>query len=371
METVYKTYRAEVKGVNVETGEVDMFIPVSTMSVDRDGEIVEPNAFKKTLPKFMKRPVLVASHDYKDLTNQIGEWSRLKIGDTGMDGKPKYYINEGNDQADWGFKLASKGMAAFSIGFIPTVWEDGDGTAKSPRRTYKEVELLEISQVIVPSNREAIQSVRSKGVDAVTDALYGEVEKELDNLVTKPEETANYIHIPVKTCKITATIDISVKEGIKALYCGKEKEIATYLFAKDKGWTMAKARQWVKDHSKEYVIGETSNSESDEIIIMAVKAPENIQVLAEHEVSQEEIIDEMDYLGNLITTEGISEKARADVWVLVEQLMRLAGDDIPDEIKKMFTVEVIKYIPETKETLNNTDILDAIKRVAKHNVEVK
>ena len=179
METLYKTFRAEVRGVNEDDGSVDMFIPVSSDSVDRDGEVVEPAAFKKTLPKFMKRPVLVASHDYRDLTNQIGEWARLKIGESGMEGKPKYYINEGNEQADWGFNLAKKGMAAFSIGFIPKVWEDGDGE-KAPRRTYKEVELLEISQVIVPSNREAIQSIRSKSVDPIVAEICDEVESGLE-----------------------------------------------------------------------------------------------------------------------------------------------------------------------------------------------
>ena len=189
MDTVYKTFRAEVMAVNVATGEIDMLIPVSTDSVDRDGEVVEPTAFKKTIPKFMARPVLVASHDYRDLTNQIGEWTKLKINETGMDGKPKYYVNAGNEQADWGFYLASKGMAAFSIGFIPKVWEDGDGV-KSPRRTYKEVELLEISQVIVPSNREAIQSIRSKSVDPIITEICDQVEKEI---ITKPEETDEFI----------------------------------------------------------------------------------------------------------------------------------------------------------------------------------
>jgi len=63
-----------------------------------------------------------------------------------------------------------------------------------------------------------------------------------------PETTEKYIRIPVTDCKITATIDISKKEGIKALYCGKEKKIATYLFQKDKDWNMDKAKKWVKDH---------------------------------------------------------------------------------------------------------------------------
>jgi HK97 family phage prohead protease len=267
MDTVYKTFRAEVKGVNIETGEVDMFIPVSSMSVDRDGEIVEPSAFKKTLPKFMKRPVLVASHDYKDLTNQIGEWSRLKIGDTGMDGKPKYYIGLGNAQADWGFELAKKGMAAFSIGFIPTKWEDGDGV-KSPKRTYQEVELLEISQVIVPSNRDAQQSVRSKSVDPVVKTL-------IDDIVNA--EIVDLTAEPVKP--------------------------------------------------EEHIIAKTS---------------------------QEQIIDEIDYLITMIDKEGLGDKSAAS---LKELTKRLPGADIP--------VKIETPVPpiEVKETLTNLDILESIKRI--------
>jgi len=66
--------------------------------------------------------------------------------------------------------------------------------------------------------------------------------------ILKPEETENYIRIPVRDCKITATITISAKEGIKGLYCGKIKKVATYLFDKAKGWTMAKAKKWAKEH---------------------------------------------------------------------------------------------------------------------------
>jgi len=66
-----------------------------------------------------------------------------------------------------------------------------------------------------------------------------------------PEETDKYIRIPVNECDITATITISKDEGIKALYCGKEKKVATYLFLKEKGWTMDKAKKWVKEHKEE------------------------------------------------------------------------------------------------------------------------
>ncbi len=345
MDMIYKTYRAECKEVDSEDGSLNLFIPVSTDSVDRDGEVVEPMAFKKTLPKFMKRPVLVASHDYRDLTSQIGEWAKLKITENGIEGKPKYYVGQGNEQADWGFKLASKGMAAFSIGFIPKEWVDGDGI-KEPRRTYKEVELLEISQVIVPSNREAIQSIRSKGIDLITDKLFDEVDKALEELVTKPEETDEYIRIPVDRGNHEGhrirTIDISQKEGIKAIYCGTDKVIMTYLFAKSKGWTMEKAKAWVKDHEGKSL---------DEVM--------------ERSVSQEEILDELDYVIRLIDTEGMNDEVKKDAWNLVREVLRLAGNEIPDDIKALIKSSVSPIV----ETLTNLDILDAIKRIAKQEVK--
>ncbi len=314
METIYKTFRAELKEPD-EDGSLNMFIPVSTSSMDRDSEIIEPTAFKKTIPKFMKHPVLVASHDYRDLTNQIGEWTKLKITDSGIEGKPKYYIGMGNDQADWAYKLAQKGVAAFSIGFIPKEWEDGDGQ-KAPKRTYKEVELLEISQVIIPSNREAIQNIRSKSVDPVITELCNEVENKLETesesdiikeVITKPEISDEYIRIPVRTCEVTATIDISKKEGISALYCGNEKQVRTYLFRKDKGWDMAKAKAWVKEHE-----GKGLEPNAEEGIEIETKHPEP------KVVSQKEILDEIDYLKSLIEGAGMSEDVTDSLNTLLE-----------------------------------------------------
>ena len=348
MGTIYKTFKAEIKGVNADEGTVDMLIPVSTASVDRDGEIVEPNAFKKTLPKFMKRPVLVSSHDYRDLTSQIGEWTKLKITENGVEGKPKYYINEGNEQADWGFKLASKGMAAFSIGFIPKVWEDGDGV-KEPRRTYKEVELLEISQVIVPSNREAIQSIRSKSVDPIITEICDEVESELEpeitkEIITKPEETDNMYRIPVPgevgkhTDHKIRTIDIDKDKGIKALYCVDDKKNITYMFDKDKWDSMEAARAWMMAHMPK-----------------------------SHEVSQSEIIDEIDYLKSLIEKEGLSEEAENSAIDLINILAsNVKGKENPyltGEYKKRISGGDIPV--EDKESITYQEIQEAVKRIAK------
>lgn len=71
--------------------------------------------------------------------------------------------------------------------------------------------------------------------------------------IKKPEETETTIRIPVgPDCEVTATIMVSEKEGIQALYCGKIKKIRTYLFnKKKKAWTMAMARTWIKDSHKQ------------------------------------------------------------------------------------------------------------------------
>ena len=142
----FKTYRVECKATE-EDGVIDAFIPMSMDSRDRDEERILPTAFEKPLPIFAKRPVLLSSHNYGSLTNQIGEFKELKIKGKGLYAKPRYYINEGNPEADWAYKLAQHNMAAFSVGFIPKKADEGKSD-KDPRRTYTEVELLEISQLI-------------------------------------------------------------------------------------------------------------------------------------------------------------------------------------------------------------------------------
>ena len=332
MDTIYKTYRAEIKAVDEEEGIIDMLIPLSTASVDRDSEVIEPNAFKKSLPAFRKHPILVSSHNYGDLRKILGEWKRVEVVESGLGGSPQYYINQGNDEADWAFKLASKGMAAFSVAVIPKVWEDGDGD-KTPKRTYKEVELLEISQVVIPSNREAIQNIRSKSVDPVINEICDAVEKEIE---TKPETTENYHRIPVRGEEgkhdghRVRTIDISKKDGIKAVYCGECKVVMTYLFDVDK-WTMAEAQAWVKEHEKEFAkfYGQMMLDDLIEELEMQVEN-ENPKP---KEISQSEIKDEFDYVKSLILKGDLNQENKEVCWDIVREVMRLSGNDIPVDIQ--------------------------------------
>jgi HK97 family phage prohead protease/HK97 family phage major capsid protein len=71
-----------------------------------------------------------------------------------------------------------------------------------------------------------------------------------------PEVTDNFVRIPVDDIANhegheIRTIEISAKDGIKAIYCVTDKMIITYLF--DKGqWTLETAQAWVNEHGKAF-----------------------------------------------------------------------------------------------------------------------
>ena len=218
---IFKTFRTEVKAVDEKEGIIDMLIPMSTDSVDRANESIDPMGWVKSLPAFKKRAILVSSHSYSDLRKQIGELVDIKAVKEGLLAKPKYYINQGNEEADWAFKLASKGMAAYSVGFIPVKWVDGDGK-KGPYRKYTEQELLEISHVIVPCNRDSIQDMKGKSENPIEIEIMEEILKSdfIENTVEieKVEEKAKY-DCECIDCGYKMTSDKHCKE-IKCPECG-------------------------------------------------------------------------------------------------------------------------------------------------------
>jgi len=326
MDTVYKILEnCEVKKV----GERQYEFIASTADQDRDGEVIDVTGWD--LKNFKKNPVIMFAHDYRTLP--IGRATKIGIREGKLVNNVEFPPEGTYEFADIVERLVGAGfLKAESVGFMPKKWEDGDGGEKSPRRTYTKQELLEISIVPVPSNPNALMNAVKEGV-ITTKQLKQIIEPEetndydeiVEDKVTKPEETDDFIRIPVRTCEVTATIDISKKEGISALYCGKEKQVRTYLFRKDKGWTMAKAKEWVKEHEKKIA----------------------------HEVSQSEIIDEIDYLKSLIEKEGLSEEGKESF----EDLMRVSGYDNP------------VYIEIEDTTIQNS--LKTLSEIIKEQLEVK
>ena len=161
-----RVFLSKVRSVDAKNYTVDVIM--SDASVDRYREVIHPNAWKNGLKNYKKHPVLLSSHNYHGLTNQIGKALKIKVNEKGeLEAKMKYFVDKGNEEADWGFFLVEEGIAAYSVGFIPKkyVWSgDGDfedlakelGYSKKEAAKiqviFTEVELLENSQVLVPAN---------------------------------------------------------------------------------------------------------------------------------------------------------------------------------------------------------------------------
>ena len=171
-----KLVRPEIKILDKSAGLITAV--VSTESVDRDGDIIRQSYWD--LNHFKEHPILLSSHNYRGLQNQIGEWTQMDVKDGKIVGEAKYYIKEGNPEADWGFKLASKGRAAFSVGFVPDMAKAKTLEASGNiSYEFNGQELLEVSQVTVPSNADALQSFKGIGLAPELEAIASEIMDEM------------------------------------------------------------------------------------------------------------------------------------------------------------------------------------------------
>ena len=125
----------------------------STPDVDRDKDRVLPNGAK--LENFIKNPVLMYGHNYRDPWALIGKVGDLQIDSSGLNFVPE--LREAANDSDpmtviralWDQKL----LRAASIGFNPTKWMENEVGG----RDFVEWELLEISIVPIPANQNALR----------------------------------------------------------------------------------------------------------------------------------------------------------------------------------------------------------------------
>jgi len=237
-ELIRKVLDCEIK----KLGDRSYEFTASTSTQDRDGEVIDASGWD--LKNFKKNPVVMYAHDYRSLP--IARAPKVWLTDGKLKNTVEFPPKGTYEFADIVERLVDTGyLKTESVGFIPKKWEDGDGE-KAPKRTYTKQELLEISLVPVPSNPDALRNAVEEGV--ITTKEFETLSE--GDIVNKPEETETHIRIPVRDCDVTATIDISKKEGIQALYCGEIKKVRTYIFDKRPpyNWTMAKAQAWVKEH---------------------------------------------------------------------------------------------------------------------------
>ena len=143
----------------MEKAEDKYRIVASSISPDRDNEIIRPDSFKNLKAFLENNPVILWAHDYskppvgKAIGGKITEDALLldiEFAKTDFGKEVKYLYDNGF-------------MSSFSVGFIPKNW-DRD---KEGRVVFTECELLETSCVPVPANAQAniMRSVKSAGVD--------------------------------------------------------------------------------------------------------------------------------------------------------------------------------------------------------------
>ena len=288
--------------------------------IDRDREIIRGDAWD--LKSYKKHPIILLSHQYQDLW--IGKALWVETSNEGLRFEAKFATNRVSQEA---FQLVrDTGIAAFSVGFIPKKWEDkivknmtdeelemikGAGLKGDDKvRIYTKCELLEISLVSVPACPTATLTAYNEGkiktkelqnkiketieleiidddepedknvneiIDEIEDEVAIKEAKESDELfdleeekdtITKPEVTADYIHLPAKgeegkhSGHKIRTIDIDVKQSIKGKYCVDCKKVISFMFDKAKGWDLKKAKKWMADHGKNIIIGAGTTEDS-------------------------------------------------------------------------------------------------------------
>jgi HK97 family phage prohead protease len=149
-----------------EKGESSTIDYISTKSIDRDNDIVEPSG--ALLHDYQKNPVVLWCHNYQTLP--IGKCEWIRSDGNGLVAKTVYATNS-NPFAKQVYEYRKEGFPlAKSIGFIPL--ETNPKPRKGVRQHHLKYLVLEYSDCPVPSNPNAVAIAVSKGLIRPKDTKY-------------------------------------------------------------------------------------------------------------------------------------------------------------------------------------------------------
>lgn len=141
----------------------------STGAVDRQNEIVDQTGW--SLDSYRQNPVVLDSHKYDSIEDVIGRAVRVEVVGDALEADIIFTDTEKGECAE---ELVNTGfLRTVSVGFRSLARRPGG--AGQPL-THTQAELLEISLVAVPANREAVRIRSAEEGDEPE-------EKELDDLV--------------------------------------------------------------------------------------------------------------------------------------------------------------------------------------------
>jgi len=212
----------------------------NTKDKDRVADVVLPEAFKATMPEYMKNPMILYMHDWNQVAGKVVEY---KIDDNGL--WIKVQISNAKDCENIRTKIKEGILKTFSIGYNEL---DADWDKETATNYVKEVELLEVSIVSIPCNPRA-------------EFAYVTPEEGKDDegkAAPQPEKTKN-IELSDEFCSFLADACNLVSEKIDSEFIkelttefnkmeeGKLTEIYKLIFPKSK-YTKEEAIKWAEGH---------------------------------------------------------------------------------------------------------------------------
>lgn len=152
-------------GGSIDSATRTLRAVITTNDVDRDGEIIEPSAFRKRIDTYLDNPVLLWMHDPRQAP--IGSAKGVEFFDDRIEADLQFRAEGKSQIADEAWGLYEDGtLKSFSIGFrvfeIEESVDEETGNAKPIRIT--DAELLEVSSVSIPANPNAIAKHYSAAV---------------------------------------------------------------------------------------------------------------------------------------------------------------------------------------------------------------
>lgn len=148
---------SELKSIDHDARTIDFVC--STGTIDRYGEIVEPEAFRGSLDAFMLNPAFPAGHWYEFTGGQtptVGHWKSMQVMSSKLAGKA-WFKPRGLGQECW-LDYTEGNLTSVSVAFLTRKWEMREtniGGEKRRVRVFTEVDLLECSAVLIPANPQA------------------------------------------------------------------------------------------------------------------------------------------------------------------------------------------------------------------------
>lgn len=145
---IRQDFAVSEKAIDAETYSIEF--TASTDSVDRHGDRISADGWQTA--DFLKNPVLMLNHDYSILP--IGRVTSLQLGDGQL--KARAVLDGDDPLARKVFAKIQNGfLNSVSVGLIPRKYEFSKDREREYGLDILESELIEISVVAIPANRDA------------------------------------------------------------------------------------------------------------------------------------------------------------------------------------------------------------------------